>query len=253
MKFPSTNSFLTWRLSVPSWPTWTLFCLFFYPGPTPVHDLWFVMTKLNQLARWVQCASYVVWCATSDQSHATWCLRRFIRRPLQMEKIRFRSFLAEQLWLLNVISSPLTSPLERWFAFATDGAIWVPHKPWIIFLIVLWTKLSSTQPIAAPYIGCPCAILGLQTLYATVSPLLSSLKRRTGLPHCHHILPWAPVAGQGARQVRSGAEPSRWLAIHQTGSSLLIAFGCIWLCAGLYLVHIWLRLMLSHFKCSEML
>ena len=164
-----------------------------------------------------------------------------------------RSFLAEQLWLLNVISSPLTSPLERWFAFATDGAIWVPHKPWIIFLIVLWTKLSSTQPIAAPYIGCPCAILGLQTLYATVSPLLSSLKRRTGLPHCHHILPWAPVAGQGARQVRSGAEPSRWLAIHQTGSSLLIAFGCIWLCAGLYLVHIWLRLMLSHFKCSEML
>ena len=152
------------------------------------------------------------------------------------------------LWLLNVISSPLTSPLERWFAFATDGAIWVPHKPRIIFLIVLSTKLSSTQPIAAPYIGCPCAILGLQTLYATVSPLLSSLKRRTGLPHCHHILPWAPVAGQGARQVRSGAEPSRWPAIHQTGSSLLIAFGCIWLCAGLYLVHIWLRLMLSHLK-----
>ena len=69
-----------------------LFYLFFCPRSTPVHDLWFGLTKLNRIARWVQCASYVVWCATSDQSHATWCLRRFIRRSLQMEKKQVRLF-----------------------------------------------------------------------------------------------------------------------------------------------------------------
>ena len=69
-----------------------LFYLFFCPRSTPVYDLWFGLTKLNRIARWVQCASYVVWCATSDQSHATWCLRRFIRRSLQMEKKQVRLF-----------------------------------------------------------------------------------------------------------------------------------------------------------------
>ena len=47
--------------------------------------------KKPLVLRWVQCASYVVWCATSDESNAAWCLRGFIRTPVKISDIQLFS------------------------------------------------------------------------------------------------------------------------------------------------------------------
>lgn len=42
----------------------------------------FRSTIVGPNLRRVQCSSYVVWCATSSESNAIWCIRRFVRTEL---------------------------------------------------------------------------------------------------------------------------------------------------------------------------